>query len=172
MSGDSAIISGKWWEIGRISPGERERATPASAPLPIFLNHRVAEMNKEIDWEVNQLTHEIIGSAIEVHRSIGPGFLETVYEEALCYELQLRNIPYVRQKPIRLKYKSIPVGESRVDLFVKELVIVELKSVDALAPIHLAQVISYLKATQTNLGLLINFNVPILRQGIKRVIST
>jgi GxxExxY protein len=141
-------------------------------PAPYFLNHRVAEMNKEIDQEVNQLTHEIIGSAIEVHRSIGPGFLETVYEEALCYELQLRNIPYLRQQPIRLKYKSIHVGESRVDLFVKQLVIVELKAVDALAPIHLAQVISYLKATHTNLGLLINFNVPILRQGIKRVIST
>jgi PD-(D/E)XK nuclease superfamily len=68
-------------------------------PAPYFLNHRVAEMNKEIDQEVNQLTHEIIGSAIEVHRSIGPGFLETVYEEALCYELQLRNIPYLRQQP-------------------------------------------------------------------------
>jgi len=129
-------------------------------------------MNKEIDEKVNQLTHEIIGAAIEVHRSIGPGFLETVYEEALCHELKIRNIPHVRQLPVKLKYKGIHVGENRVDLFVKNLVIVELKSVDQLAPIHLAQVISYLRATQTNLGLLINFNVPVLRQGIKRVIST
>ena len=171
MSGDSEIISGKWWEIGRISPGERERATPAGS-APNFLDHRVAKMNKEIDEKVNQLTHEIIGAAIEVHRGIGPGFLETVYEEALCHELKLRNIPYLRQLPIKLKYKDIYVGENRVDLFVKQMVVVELKSVDELGPIHLAQVISYLKATHTNLGLLINFNVPILRQGIKRVIST
>jgi GxxExxY protein len=129
-------------------------------------------MNREIDSQVNELTHEIIGSAIEVHKSIGPGFLETVYEEALCYELKLRNIPFARQVPVKLKYKNIHVGESRLDIFVNRLVIVELKTVDVLAPIHLAQVISYLKATRTNLGLLINFNVPTLKQGIKRVIST
>jgi GxxExxY protein len=129
-------------------------------------------MYREIDEKVNLLTHEIIGSAIEVHRSIGPGFLEAVYEEALCYELKLRKIHFARQYPITLKYKDIDVGDSRLDLFVENLVIVELKSVDALAPIHLAQVISYLKATHTNLGLLINFNVPTLKQGIKRVIST
>jgi hypothetical protein len=75
MSGGSAIISGKWWEIGRISPGEWERAKPA-LPAPYFLNHRVAEMNKEIDEKVNQLTHEIIGAAIEVHRRIGLVFLK------------------------------------------------------------------------------------------------
>lgn len=129
-------------------------------------------MNREIDKQVNLLTHEIIGSAIEVHKGIGPGFLEAVYEEALCYELKLRQIPFARQFPIKLKYKDIHVCDSRLDLFVDNLVIVELKSVDVLAPIHLAQVISYLKATRTNLGLLINFNVPLLRQGIKRVIST
>lgn len=124
----------------------------------------------EPDKELDQLAHEVIGAAIEVHRILGPGFLESVYEEALCIELTLRGIPFERQYAISLDYKEHLVGESRLDLLVAGKLIVELKSVDELAPIHFSQVISYLKATSHKLGLLINFNVPILKEGIKRII--
>ena len=120
--------------------------------------------------EIDKLAHGVIGAAIEVHRSLGPGFLESVYEEALCIELQLREIPFERQVPVAVKYKSRIVGESRLDLLVGGCLIVELKAVEQLAPIHSAQVISYLKATNHPLALLINFNVSILKEGIKRII--
>jgi GxxExxY protein len=125
---------------------------------------------KEPDNEVDRLAHAVIGAAIEVHRILGPGFLESVYEEALCVELRLRNIPFARQVVIDLDYKGQAVGESRLDLLVGSSLIVELKAVDALAPIHHAQVISYLKATKHQVGLLMNFNVPVLKDSIKRII--
>lgn len=114
----------------------------------------------------------MIGSAIEVHRLLGPGFLESVYEEALCVELSLRGIPFARQVPVGVPYKGNTVGEARLDLLVDECLVVELKAVETIAPIHVAQVISYLKATRLRLGLLITFNVTWLRRGIKRVIHT
>jgi GxxExxY protein len=119
--------------------------------------------------EVDRLAHEVIGAAIDVHRHLGPGFLESVYEEALCVELRLRGIPFARQVAIDMTYKGHPVGEARLDLLVGGALIVELKAVDALNPIHYAQVISYLRATDKHLGLLINFNVFRLKEGIKRV---
>jgi GxxExxY protein len=125
---------------------------------------------REPSTELDRLAHAVIGAAIEVHRLIGPGFLESVYEEALCVELQLRGIPFIRQPIVSVDYKNHVVGEGRLDLLVGNALIVELKAVDALAPIHTAQVISYLKTTGHQLGLLINFNVPILRDGIKRII--
>lgn len=127
-------------------------------------------MRTEPGERIDTLARTVIGAAIEVHRTLGPGFLESVYEEALGIELGLRHIAYTRQTPIALCYKGHPVGESRLDLFVEDTLVVELKAVESLAPIHTAQVISYLKATGCPLGLLINFNVPILKRGIKRVV--
>ena len=126
----------------------------------------VEEPNDELD----QLVRDVLGAAIEVHRVLGPGFLESVYEEALGIELKLRGIPFKRQVSLGVQYKGERVGEGRMDLLVKDVLIVELKTVDTLAPIHKAQTISYLKATGLKLALLINFNVPVLKDGIKRVI--
>lgn len=125
-----------------------------------------------IPHELNVITHEIIGAAMEVHRQLGPGFLKSVYEEAMRHEFELRNVKFSRQMCFGVEYKGVAVGEGRVDFLVADTVIVELKAVEALAPIHTAQVISYLKATKIALGLLINFNVPVLKQGLKRIILT
>ncbi len=126
--------------------------------------------NFEPSKRVDGLAREVIGAAIEVHRHLRPGFLESVYEEALVVELGLRGIPFERQRPIPVSYKERNVGEGRIDLLVGNELIVELKAVDGLAPIHKAQVISYLKAMGLHLGLLINFNVPVLRAGVQRVV--
>lgn len=128
-------------------------------------------MTREPDADLDALVNRVIGAAIEVHRVLGPGFLESVYEAALCAELEERGIPYARQAVVEVSYKGRPVGESRLDLLIDHRLILELKATDALAPIHVAQVLSYLRATNLHLGLLINFNVPRLRDGgIKRVI--
>jgi GxxExxY protein len=131
-------------------------------------------MNTLIEPEkrTDGLAHDVIGAAIEVHRHLGPGFLESVYEEALCVELADHGIPFERQKEIGVLYKGRTVGRHKIDLLVGQLLIVELKTVEALAEIHKAQVISYLKATGLSLGLLINFNVSILKSGIHRVVYT
>ncbi len=126
----------------------------------------------EPENRVDALAHAVIGAAIEVHRQLGPGFLESVYEEALCVELEDRQIPFERQKEISVLYKGRQIGQQRIDLLVGESLIVELKAIEALAEIHKAQVISYLKATRLSLGLLINFNVPILKNGIQRIVYT
>jgi GxxExxY protein len=125
---------------------------------------------KEPDRNLDQLAHNVIGAAIEVHRALGPGFLESVYEEALCIELALRNIRFERQFVINVSYKGHLVGESRLDILVENCLIVELKAVEAIEPVHMAQVISYLKATNLLLGLLINFNVSVLKNGVRRVV--
>ncbi|MGV3720821.1 MAG: GxxExxY protein [Actinomycetota bacterium] len=127
---------------------------------------------EEPSADEDKLAHLVIGAAIEVHRRLGPGFLESVYEEALCIELQYRGIPFERQPPIAIEYRGRAIGENRLDLMVGKLIIVELKAVEMLAPIHEAQVISYLRATGLKLGLLINFNVELLKYGVKRIIST
>ena len=127
-------------------------------------------MRREPDRKTDELAKAVIGAAIEVHRVLGPGYLESVYEEALAVELKLRGIPFERQKGMSVDYKGHAVGEGRLDVFVDDCLIVELKTVEALAPIHTAQVISYLKAMQLPLGLLVNFNVPLLKDGIKRII--
>ncbi len=125
---------------------------------------------QEPDNELDELAKRVIGAAIEVHRLLGPGYLESVYKEALCLELSMRRIPYNRQHPVGVLYKGHRVGEGFLDIFVDQCLIVELKAVEALMPVHMAQVLSYLKATQCKLGLLINFNVPMLKHGIRRVI--
>jgi len=124
----------------------------------------------EPDSQTDALAHTVIGAAIEVHRHLGPGFLESVYEEALCVELRLRKIPFERQRPAKVEYKGESVGEGRLDLLVDDRLIVELKAVREVAPIHRAIVVSYLKATEKNLALLINFKVTRLKDGVQRVV--
>jgi len=131
-----------------------------------------AAVRAEPDEETNRLSHEVIGAALEVHKTIGPGFLESVYEDALCVEMTLRGIPFERQPSTALDYKGHRIGEGRADLSVGGRLIVELKAVDSIIPVHSAQVLSYLRATGCKLGLLINFNVASLRSGIKRVVLT
>ena len=119
--------------------------------------------------DVDEISKNIIGAAIDVHKVLGPGLLESVYEECLCRELELRNIQFVRQYAIPVKYKGVELDCSyRLDLLIEEKVVVELKSIEKLMPIHDAQLLSYLKLTNRTVGLLINFNVPILKQGIRR----
>jgi GxxExxY protein len=110
-----------------------------------------------IELPDKDLTAGIISAAIAVHRILGPGFLESLYEEALCIELARRNIPFERQKSIRLMYASQPIGEHRLDLLVAERVVVELKAIKALEPVHFSVVRSYMKATNVDSGLLLNF---------------
>jgi GxxExxY protein len=126
----------------------------------------------EPDAELDALAHEVIGSAIEVHRHLGPGYLESIYEDALSVEFRLRGVRFERQRSIAVQYKSHPVGEGRLDFLVADRLVVELKAVDDLAPIHRAQVLSYLRTTGLTLGLLINFNVKVLKDGLKRIILT
>lgn len=127
---------------------------------------------REPSQRADELAHQVIGAAIEVHRILGPGYLESVYEEALAIEFDLRNIPYTRQKAICVVYKQRNAGESRFDFLVGDELIVELKAIEKLHPIHPAIVISYLKMTKLDLGLIINFNVIQLKDGIKRIVLT
>jgi GxxExxY protein len=120
--------------------------------------------------EDDPLSRSVIGAAIEVHRALGPGFLESVYEKALDIELKARGIPFVRQHPIGVVYKGQLVGEGQLDFLVDNQLVVELKAVESLLPIHSAQLLSYLKTTQCRIGLLINFNVPVLIKGVKRLV--
>jgi GxxExxY protein len=122
--------------------------------------------------EENGLSQEIIGAAIEVHRSLGPGLLESAYEECLCHELTLRGLPFERQKPLPVAYKGINLDCGyRLDVVVGGLVILELKSVERIEPIHDAQLLTYLRLSNVKLGILINFNVPLLKNGIRRLIN-
>lgn len=120
--------------------------------------------------DVNKLSRLVIDAAIEVHRSLGPGYVESIYEEAFAIELNNRGIPFERQEPIVVYYKGHRLGEGRLDILVAKKIIVELKAVETLLPVHKAQLISYLKATNCSLGILINFNVSLLREGITRVV--
>ncbi|GJQ59921.1 MAG: hypothetical protein SCALA701_27220 [Candidatus Scalindua sp.] len=124
-------------------------------------------MKKE-DW----LSKEIIGAAIEVHRHLGPGLLESAYEECLCKELEIRKIVFERQKSLALVYKGITLDCGyKLDIVVEGKVILELKSVNTIEPIHEAQLLTYLKLAHLKLGVLLNFNVPILKEGIKRIVN-
>jgi GxxExxY protein len=127
---------------------------------------------REPDFEIDQIARVVVDAALEVHRILGPGLLESVYEQALSVELGLRGIACARQLPIAVTYKNVAIGEARLDLLVANQLVVELKACEQLLPIHLAQVLSYLKASDRSLGLLINFNVCLLRQGIRRVIRS
>jgi GxxExxY protein len=131
---------------------------------PTQINHP-----DELAMPNEQLTHTIIGAAIEVHRHLGPGLSEAIYERALQLELAFREIPFQSQVAIPMTYKGAPIGDYFADLIIAERVIVELKAVTALHNAHISQVVSYLRATNLHLGLLINFNAPVLVKGLKRV---
>jgi GxxExxY protein len=120
--------------------------------------------------EINQITETIIGAAIEVHRSLGPGLLESAYQACLAREMALRSLAFEQEMPLHLEYKGLQLDCGyRLDFLVEHAVIVELKTVEALQPIHEAQLLTYLKLAHIKIGLLINFNVPVLKNGIKRM---
>ena len=122
--------------------------------------------------ELNKITEGIIGAAIEVHRHLGPGLLESAYQSALAYELEQRGFKIEQQKPLPMIYKEIKLDAGyRLDFLVEDKVIVEIKSSDGIAPIHDAQILSYLKLSGCKVGLLINFNVKLVKHGIKRFVN-
>jgi GxxExxY protein len=116
-----------------------------------------------------ELTHEVIGAAIEVHKQLGPGLLESTYEACLCRELHLRDVPFQRQIELPVEYKDLMLECGyRIDIVVDNKVLLELKAVESTAPVHEAQLLTYMKLSGLSLGLLINFNVPVLKDGILR----
>ena len=127
---------------------------------------------QEPDQELDAIATVVVDAALEVHRLLGPGLPESVYERALAVELGLRGVCFVQQVPIGVTYKGVTIGEARLDLLVADRLVVELKACAALLPAHLAQVLSYLRTSGHPLALLINFNALHLRQGIKRVFRT
>jgi GxxExxY protein len=132
-------------------------------------HHGDTEARSSLGLLSEDLTERIIGAAIEVHRQLGPGLLESVYEDCMCQELQLRGIPFQTQVELPIFYKGRQTGGTyRIDLIVANEVVVELKSVERLLSVHQAQLLTYLKLTGKRVGLIINFNVPILHRGIVR----
>lgn len=119
----------------------------------------------------SELTHSIIGAAIDIHRCLGPGLLEAVYEECLARKFALRGIPFERQKPIPLAYRDLKLECGyRLDFHVSRRIVVEIKSIEAIAPIHESVMLTYLRLSESPLGLLINFNVPVLKEGMRRFV--
>ena len=131
-------------------------------------------MNRE-DAEAQRLdglTHKILGASIAIHRALGPGLLESAYEECLCHELDLEGLAFQRQKPLPVRYKSVNLDCGyRLDVLIEESVIVELKTVESILPVHTAQLLTYLKLANIQVGLLINFNVAVLKHGVKRIVN-
>ena len=122
--------------------------------------------------DLNAITHEIIAAAIEVHRQLGPGLLESAYRECVCYELSQMGLAFTREVQLPLSYKGLKLDCSyRIDLLVEDEIVVELKSVEQILPVHSAQLLTYLKAAHKQVGLLINFNVPVLKDGIRRIVN-
>jgi GxxExxY protein len=118
---------------------------------------------------LEDLTKEIIGACIEVHKELGPGLLESIYEECLCHELHLRNLSFRRQVPVPVRYKGITLEcDYAVDIVVEDAVILELKSVERIIPVHEAQLLTYMRLLRAQVGFVINFNVPVLTRGIRR----
>ena len=122
--------------------------------------------------EKDPLTYAVIGAAIEVHREMGPGLLESVYQKCMEMELKLRGLDFQAQARLPLVYKGIPLDadELRMDLYFPNQLVVELKAVERLMPVHEAQLLTYLRLSKTRVGLLINFNVPVLKDGLKRMV--
>ena len=122
--------------------------------------------------DLNQISSQIIGTAIEVHKELGPGLLESAYEECLCHEFQLNGLSFERQKSIPVRYKDVLLDCGyRLDILVDNQIIVELKSCEQIEPIHKAQVLTYLRLSDLRLGLLLNFNVPVMKDGVVRMLN-
>lgn len=132
-------------------------------------NPRATE-DTEMDQKINTLTEQVIGAAIEVHRELGPGLLESAYQRALAHEFKLRGIAFEDQKPCPVNYKNLLIDDAyRIDFLVAGLVVVELKAVDTLLDVHDAQVLTYLKFTGCRIGLLLNFRTTVLTRGLRRL---
>ena len=125
-----------------------------------------------VDPEVEDLAREVIGACTEVHRELGPGLPERAYKNALSVELSLRGVPHEVEAPVSVYYKGVLVAEGKVDVLIGGKLVLELKVVDALNDVHRAQVLAYLQALKLQLGLLVNFNVAVVKDGIKRVVLT
>lgn len=139
----------------------------AASPLAVIANRRGAEAQSE-----NLITEAVIGAAIDVHRSLGPGLLESAYEQCLRHELNARGIALRRQVPLPVSYKGLKLDCGYVmDLVVADKVVVELKCVERLLPVHEAQLLTYLRLSGLAVGLLINFNVAALRSGLRRLVN-
>lgn len=154
------------WQMFPLSLWERgqERGLDAKVAQSIL-------MKKSAD-ELNQISNSIIGAAIEVHRHLGPGLLESAYRQCLAWELQQQNLVVEQEILVPIKYKQLEVENGyRIDLLVEHEVVIELKSVDVLLPIHGAQLLTYLKVTGHRLGLLLNFKVDVMRNGVKRIVN-
>ncbi len=120
---------------------------------------------------VEKIAAEIVDAAVQIHQSLGPGLLETVYQSCLCYELSSRKIPFKTEVDVPIIYKNVRLDSGfRLDILVDDSIVLELKSVEKIIPIHEAQLLTYLKLTNTRLGFILNFNVPIMKQGTKRMI--
>src|SRR5262245_13344130 len=147
--------------------------TTKSAKAAQRRHEEVAAVMDDADkLRANERSHQVIGAAIEVHRHLGPGLLESAYQACLCRELFVRGIPFECQVPIALEYKGSRVDCAyRIDILVDQSVVLELKSVDRLEPIHEAQLLTYLRLSNLWLGLLMNFNVKVLKQGIRRMVN-
>jgi GxxExxY protein len=138
----------------------------------VFIHHEGTKNRKVTKAFSLALSCNVIGAAIEVHKLVGPGLLESVYERALCRELWLRGTRVERQVPLPVNYKGRTLDcETRIDLLIEDSIIVEVKSVDRFAPVHRAQLLTYLRLRDLWLGLLINFNVELLRDGVRRVLN-
>jgi GxxExxY protein len=132
----------------------------------------VTRSGQSSSFTENEITAKIIGAAIEVHRLLGPGLLESAYEECLCYKLNRVGLRFERQVQVPITYKGLRLDCGfKLDLLVAAAVIVELKAIDELLPVHKAQLLTYLKASRKRVGLLINFNVPVLKNGLKRMVN-
>ena len=130
-----------------------------------------AQRHRESENGQDPRTAPIIGAAIEVHRALGPGLLESAYEECLCHELHLRGLAFERQVDLRVSYKGVLLACGyKIDVILKQEVILELKAVEAILPVHEAQVLTYLKLSGKQVGLLVNFNTPVLTRGIRRLV--
>lgn len=123
-----------------------------------------------IPLETEAIARAVIGCALAVHKELGPGFIERVYREAMRLELEARKLPFEAERPIVVLYRGCPIGGQRVDLVVGGAVVVELKAVGAIEPVHVAQVLSYLKTLSLRVGLVINFHEMLLRDGIRRIV--
>ena len=119
---------------------------------------------------LNQLSERVIGCAITVHRALGPGLLESVYDRAFCIELAYQQLQFLRQVHCPIQYRNEPVGQFRLDFLVEDALVIEIKSVEGVEFLFVAQMLTYLKATERRLGLILNFNVPVLKNGIRRVV--
>lgn len=129
------------------------------------------EVDSEREW-LDKITEKIIGAAIEVHKSLGPGLLESAYEECLCYELSQNGLKFERQVPLPVLYKGVKLDCGyKMDLVVENEVVVEIKAVERLIPVNDAQLLSYLKLHNKKVGLLLNFHVPVLKSGLKRIVN-